>query len=174
MMITYKTLYGFEFVKIGCFILDASPILVTYRGKGDTVNVSINFVDDLFKKSDESTYLILSDDEPVYVGEFSYNFEDRWLRNGCYIWHNKDFEIEEALKNHKEVSVWLIVDPFVALKNGTIINISKSIEQEILKNSPPLWNKRGQLKKYADWRLKNCIPVSTIIEKVLNKLIKKD
>ena len=168
MELSFKNICGFEFVKIGEFYLHESPLPVRYAGKDDFVNVSLELIDQLFKKADESAYVILSDNALAYVGEFSYNFQDRWLRRDNYIWHNADIHIEAALRSCKEVSIWLAVDPFTLLADGTKINISKSIEQEILKKYPPEWNKRGQFKKWAEWRDKNCLRVKEILNQIDN------
>jgi hypothetical protein len=170
MELTFKNICGFEFVKIGKFYLNESPLPVRYDGEDDHVNVSLRLIDDLFKKADESAYVIFSDNTLVYVGEFSYNFQDRWLRKDNYVWHNTDTKIEVELKSGNEVCIWLAVDPFALLANGSKINISKSIEQEILKSNLvfPDWNKRGQFNKWAKWREKNCLRVTEIINQLNN------
>ena len=169
MELNYREVMGFKFVKVGEFYLSDKPYPVTFNGKADCIKVCIEFVDDLFMKSDESAYLVYVDDELHYVGDFSYNLEDRWLRRHNYVWHGIDEDIEATLSlpDKKKVSLWLTVDPYT-IHEAKKLNISKSIEQEILRQTKPMpkWNKRGQLNRWADWREKNCTPVTNIINKI--------
>ncbi|WP_429885882.1 hypothetical protein [Geoalkalibacter halelectricus] len=168
----YKTVNGFMFVKVGEFYINKEPKKIIYRGNPETITVSLKFTDELFRKSDESTYLIFSEDELVYVCEYSYNLEERWLRNRIFIWHHKDEDIENELKQGKEVSLWLVLNPIINLSEKIKINISKSIEQEILKCNKPAWNKRGGYFKWAEWKNSNCLPVIDIIDQIQNGLKK--
>ena len=163
-----KEISGFKFVKVGYFHMNAIPYRVTYKGKEIECKLSLKLYNDLFKKADESTYLIFINDDPdpVYVGEYTYNLEDRWLRNSVYVWHSKDENIESELAQNNEVSLWLVVDPYLPLSNNKKINISKSIEQEILRVRYPDWNKRGQMIKYDAWRKDNCLSVLEIISRI--------
>jgi hypothetical protein len=81
----YKNVNGFEFVKVGNFYINNQPLEITYKGKKDKVSISLGLINEQFKNADESAYLICSEDELVYVGEFSYNLEDRWLRKKVYL-----------------------------------------------------------------------------------------
>lgn len=166
MKLIYKTISGFKFVKIGEFYKCDEPYQVKFEGKEISIDLSIKLISDMFKQSDESAYLIFVNDNLVYVGEYSYNFEDRWLRKSKYVWHNTDDRIEEQLLLNNNVSLWLSVDPFIILPDDSRINISKSIEQEILKKEDLVWNKRGKMKKYSEWREANCTPVISIIQKL--------
>ena len=167
MDLVFKIVCGFKFVKIGRFKLHEVPPTVRFAGKQDQINVAIELFYDLFRQADESAYVIFADETLVYVGEYSYNFQDRWLRKGNSVWHNTDIKIEEKLRNNSEVTIWLVVDPCVLLPDGmTKINISKSIEQEILKTDLPEWNKRGQYKKWHEWRTNNCVHVTEIIRQI--------
>jgi hypothetical protein len=166
----YKNVNGFEFVKVGNFYINNQPLEITYKGKKDKVSISLGLINEQFKNADESAYLICSEDELVYVGEFSYNLEDRWLRKKVYVWHHKDELIEQEILKNKNVSLWLIVNPFVQISDNTSINISKSIEQEILKKKKPLWNKRGEFIKWEKWKKDNCVLVTEIIKNIKNGL----
>jgi hypothetical protein len=173
MELIYKEILGFKFVKVGDFQISENPHPVTFNGQKDQINVCLQLVDESFMKSDESAYLIYVEDKLVYVGEFSYSLKDRWLRTKNYIWHNTDGEIEKELKPpyNKNVSLWLAVNPYTVLPNNKEINISKSIEQEILRQILPEWNKRGQLGKWDEWRKNNCVRVSVIIDKITNEVL---
>jgi hypothetical protein len=175
MDLIYKELIGFKFVKVGDFRINDKPLSVRYKGDTAEVKVSLKLIDESFLKSDESAYLIYAEDELVYVGEYSYNLKDRWLKKEDYIWHHTDIEIEKALAS-KTVSLWLAIDPYLMLPdNSEKINVSKSIEQEILRRySPskdsdkPWWNKRGKVGNDPERRDLNCERVTKIIEKVIS------
>jgi hypothetical protein len=158
-----KEIIGFEFIKVGIFYLADKP-RVDKKGEWE-IRASLNLFSDEYKKADENVYVVYSDDEPKYVGEYTYNLEDRWLK-GNYIYHHKSDKIESEIKSGKEVSLWLAVSPYYVTK-GFTINLGKSIEQEILRHHDLDWNKRNKIKQCEEWRQKNCIKVSDIIQKTL-------
>lgn len=155
--------YGFQFVKAGVFYLADEP----WKGNDKTgpwaIRASLKLVDDQFRKADETVYLIFSDDELKYVGEYTYKLEDRWLYNE-YVNHHKYKEIEEEISEGKVVSMWLAVLPYCEAGEIKQLNISKSLEHEIIKQCSPEWNKRNQTKKWEVWRSENCIKVSDIVK----------
>lgn len=160
-----KSLYGFEFAKIGTFHITEEPHPVICDGINDHIQVEMRLISEKFASADESVYLIYVNDVLHYVGEYSYSLKERWgLRKGRYIWHHKDVKIEEALRNNSIVDIWIIVEPYICTDDGSKINISKSIEQEILKRKKPIWNTRGQLEKWASWRQKHCKKLVDIIQ----------
>lgn len=167
-MLEYKTIVDFEFVKVGHFYINENPIEVTYENKPIALSVSLQLLHDDFRKADESAYLIYVEDKLVYVGEYSYNLSHRWLRNGesDFVWHHKDDEIKAALSYGSEVSIWLSLSPFLKTPNGAEMNVSKSIEQEVLKQLQLEWNQKGNLKQNEVWRTKNCMRVSTVIRRI--------
>lgn len=166
MKLEIKNMYGYDFVKVGTFKL-GEVREVTYRGKRVEIRVVLDLVHPDFKKADESVYILCVNDEPYYVGEYSYNLADRWLRGSGYIWHHKDDLVEEETKKGNSVTIWIIIDPYRTVGERNTINISKAIEQDILKKEyPPIWNKKGQLEKWATWREKHCVKVATIIESI--------
>jgi len=167
MHLVRKSLYGFEFAKIGTFHITDEPHPVIYDGLSDHIQVEMRLISEKFTNADESVYLIYVNDVLYYVGEYSYNLKERWgLRKGKYIWHHKDVEIEKELRKNNNVNIWIIVDPYVCTGDSSKINISKSIEQEILKRKMPIWNTRGQLEKWASWRQKHCKKVVDIIQEL--------
>lgn len=166
MVLEKKIMYGYEFVKVGTFHLAEEPHPVTYNGKKTTINVVLDLVDKSFAKADESVYMVCKNGNECYVGEYSYNLTERWLRKGEYIWHHMDEKIEEELRSGCNIDIWIATNPYINI-NGKMINISKSIEQEILKDKePPTWNKKGQLDKWAEWREIHCKKVSDIIQEI--------
>jgi hypothetical protein len=158
----FKKFLGFEFVKAGEFYLADIP----WKGKKGEweIYASIKLTSESFRKADESAYVVLSDSELKYVGEYTYSLEDRWL-SGSYINHHKSDLIEQELKLDKKVTLWLAVKPYAMTPDNLSINISKSLEQELLRQCDLDWNKRSKIKKWESWRAENCIPVSEIIKK---------
>ncbi|MEY8241892.1 MAG: hypothetical protein RPT25_16210 [Cycloclasticus sp.] len=164
-----KSVAGFDFIKTGTFYRASSSITRKYKGKDEALYLSLKLIDEDIKRVGESAYLLLVDDELVYVGEYSRNLANRWLVKGNYVWHHKDLDIIAAMADESSVTIWLVTDPFVMLKNGTKLNISKSIEQEVLRQHDLPWNKRGSLKKDQKWVDKNCTELSCIIDVAPNK-----
>lgn len=78
----------------------------------------------------------------MYVGEYSRTLESRWLRSGNYIWHNKDLLIVEEVNSGKRVDFYLVKNVYVMI-NEREVNISKSIEHDILQIEDLPWNKRN-------------------------------
>lgn len=166
MKLEIKNMYGYDFVKVGNFRSGAVRY-IQYGGKEVPIRVILDLVHPDFKKADESVYILCVNDKPYYVGEYSYNLSERWLRGGGYIWHHKDELVDEEVAKGNSVDIWIIVDPYRNVGGKDPINISKAIEQDILKReSLPIWNKKGQLGKWAAWREKHCIKVATIIESI--------
>ena len=159
-----KIIDDFEFIKVGSFCLSKTHLKYKYNSQQAETNLCIKLLYEGIQKLGESAYLIFVKNEPVYVGEYSYNFESRWLRKSKYSWHHKNNEIKDELINGNEVSIWVTRDPFVEIVKGHFVNISKSIEQEILKNQSMPWNHRGKLKKNESWVKDNCVKLSDIIK----------
>lgn len=160
-----KNIAGFQFMKIGKFYNNEIPLEAKYQGENILHYLSLELENDDMKKLEESAYLIYSEDELKYVGEYSFNLQDRWLRKGTYVWHHMDKRITDALDNgSKNVSIWVTEDPYLKNSKGTPINISKSIESHILKEEDPEWNIRGKMKKHQEWIDKNCKKMSEIIK----------
>jgi hypothetical protein len=163
-----KKIVGFEFIKAGVFYLADIP----WEGRDNTgswsIRASIKLVHKRFHQADETVYIIESDDELRYVGEYSYNFADRWLHKD-YVNHHKYNEIENDLLNHKTVSIWLAISPYLRTKEIEQFNISKALEQEILRRYSPEWNKRNRINRHEQWRRRNCEKVSDIVKAVCQK-----
>ena len=159
-----KKVAGFSFIKIGKFYNNEESIPVKYEGKNIDITLSLNLFNDEFKKIGESAYLIFSDNDLMYVGEYSFNLKDRWLRNGEYVWHHKDRKILDALNENKNVTLWITLNPYIKIDKDFTINISKSIEREVLKQREVPWNRRGKTKIYKEWICDNCIKLEDIIK----------
>ncbi len=106
-----------------------------------------------------------------YVGEYSFNLADRWLKEGNYVWHHKEAEILNEIKSNNCVSLWASENPYVRISNEQV-NISKSIESHILKTHVAHlpWNKRGKLKRRESWFKENCLKMTDIF--VMSELAK--
>ncbi len=162
-MSQFKDVAEFRFMKIGNFYLNECTESVKYNGKKVELRLSMKLINENFKKLGESAYLLfVDDDQLMYVGEYSFNLNDRWLRNGDYVWHHKDREILTTIENQSDISIWATVNPYIEIENGNKINISKSIESEVLKKYDLPWNKRGELKKHESWISDNCLKMSDI------------
>lgn len=159
-----KKVAGFTFIRIGDFYHNETPIIVKYKGKETPITLSLKLFNDEFKKIGESAYLIFSDEELMYVGEYSFNLADRWLRNGEYVWHHKDKNISNAINKQKNVSFWITLNPHVKINDDITINISKSIESEVLKQLDAPWNTRGKTKKYKQWINTNCVKITDLLK----------
>ena len=144
----YKNVEGFEFVKIGQAYWCESGVNVTHQGKKLSWHVALELVDQLFLNAEQSTYLVYVNGEqtPVYVGEYSNSFSDRWLRRDKYFWHsdNVDDKVKELVLNGDSITIWLSVEPYAITTEGHSININKAIEQKLIENLQPTWNIRGK------------------------------
>lgn len=139
-----KVVHGFDFIQIGSFYKNETPLNVRYNNKDSKVWVSLKLADEKFKQIKKSTYLIYVDDKLMYVGSYSNTLEHRWIKKGEYIWHHKDIQIQEKLEEGKMVSLWILENPEFELKDchRLPLNISRSLEQEIIDKNKPLWNRR--------------------------------
>jgi hypothetical protein len=140
----------YEFIHVGKFVRTKKPLKVKFDGKQDQVTVELEFVNERVKEISESVYLVTVNSEVKYVGEYSKTLGDRWLKRekDNYIWHSQDISISDELRNEHKVLLYLIKNPFISHSNGHELNISKSIEHDILQRTPArheLWNKRNRL-----------------------------
>ena len=167
MELIYKDIRGYEFVKVGKFIKKNGKSYTTDQGPNSvTLTVLIEFINDLFKKIDESVYAVLINDKNlVYIGEYSYNLKHRWIKGDDFAWHQTVNKISDEIDKKNCVSLWVICDPFIEIE-GKKINISKSIEHEILKEEIPSWNNKGKMAQHIEWRQNNCISMNRIIEEI--------
>lgn len=151
---TIKNIYGFDFLKVGYFYNNDKPLETR---NGEKYHLCINFIDEQMPLLGESAYVVMVGDEIKYVGEYLYNLKDRWLRKDIYSWHHADKHIPKELDHNRDVTLWVSINPYIKIANDKEINISKSIEQEILKqHEGQLWNKRGNPQNNAEWIKKNC------------------
>ncbi len=153
------TLSGFDFVKIGTAEICEQGVIVKQRGGEYLWNLSLNLINDDFADAEQSAYVVYVESELVYAGQYSKSFADRWLKQRKYFWHseNVDDNVHEHVKNGKDVSVWLSINPYLEGPHGEMINVNKAIEQKIIEQYNPQWNSRGKLnndqgkyKKVAD------------------------
>lgn len=143
----YRKVEGFKFLHVANAFLSQVPLKTTFEGRGIEWDAALDLLYPEVANAEQSCYLIYFDNEekPVYVGQYTGVFKDRWLRKNKYIWHGRhDDSIKSALKAGKRVSVWLSVDPYTELSDGRKININKEIEQTIIENIQPEWNTTGR------------------------------
>jgi len=153
-----KKILGFDFVQAGYFYSSGTPYVIqrgARKGQAWEVDTAIHFLDERFLLSDESVYLIFGygDDTPKYVGEYTFYLQDRWVKkaNGFYYAdHHMVEKIDSLLKtndqapNEERSTLWVAIDPFVVFPDSRRVNISKTLEYEIIKQYRPKWNIRGQ------------------------------
>ncbi|ALO35861.1 hypothetical protein CMT41_14875 [Colwellia sp. MT41] len=75
--------------------------------------------------------------------------------------------IESSLKADKQLFLWLCVSPYCDVAGNGKLNISKSLEHQIMSNhnSPDdLWNKRNKGTTAKEWRVKHCINITDILK----------
>lgn len=143
----YKNVEGFKFLHIANAFLSQIPLKATFEGRKIEWNGALDLLYPEVADAEQSCYLVYLDDDvkPVYVGQYTGVFKDRWLKKGKYIWHGKhDDSIKSALKAGRNVSIWLSVDPYAELPDGRKININKEIEQIIIEKVQPEWNSTGK------------------------------
>ncbi len=80
-----KKYAGFDFIEVGHFYESNDSHDVRWNGKNISINLCIKLIDPSICKIGESAYLILVEDDVMYAGEYSYNFEDRWLKKEKYV-----------------------------------------------------------------------------------------
>lgn len=164
----YKSVEGFKFVHIANAFLSQQPLNAKFNGRDISWHVALDLLYPEVAEAEQSCYLVYVDNEeaPVYVGQYSGVFKDRWLKKGKYVWHGKhDDTIKSLLEDKKSLSIWLSVEPYASLADGRKININKEIEQIIIESIKPQWNTTG---KHND--ASKGFKVSDICEKYAKKM----
>ncbi|SIS90947.1 hypothetical protein [Neptunomonas antarctica] len=154
----FRNISGFEFVKAGEFVKTDIPCNLK---RWDSY-IKINFFDKRYERADETVYVVTTGENILYVGEFSYNLRDRWLTRG-YVNHHMYSNINDFLESNQELYIWLAVEPYCNIESHGKLNISKSLEQHILNDTRPNWNRRNKNSGSVEWRVKNCIKLNTFI-----------
>lgn len=139
-------LAGFDFIKIGTAERCDTGVKVKQRGSEYQWHLALNLIHDDFADAEQSTYLVYVENDLVYVGEYTSSFAERWLKQRKYFWHseNVDDKVNAQVKDGKNVSVWISVDPYLDGPNGEVINVNKALEQRIIEQYNPPWNSRGK------------------------------
>lgn len=153
-----KVISGFEFIKAGSFAISDNP----YEFKDWTSEIVMNLYDERYEKADETAYFITDGDEILYAGEFTYNLKDRWISKG-HVNHHMYDNIDKLLKEGRSPVIWLAISPYCEIPEYGEINISKSIEQQILRDFQPKWNSRNKHSESKEWRDKNCIRLDSYV-----------
>ena len=151
-----KAYFGFKFAKVAVADLTTTTTDIKYNGEvTKDWDLVLEFIYPDGEFADQSTYLVFVDDQLKYVGQYSGIFADRWLlkRNGVfYIDHSKnDYEIQKLLKSPDppEISIWLSLAPFLTAPDGERWNINKALEQRMILEFQPEWNRTGKSKPTA-------------------------
>ncbi|WP_218354992.1 hypothetical protein [Alteromonas lipotrueiana] len=150
---TKKYLLGFEYLKIGNFSFADTPCQL----KTWVSEILLNLRDARYEKIGETLYFISRDEEIVYIGEFTYTLKSRWLSKGYVVHHIYD-KLAEALREGSELAMWVAVCPYVNIPDMGELNISKSLEQKMIKHLKPDWNIRNRYSADKEiWVTKHCM-----------------
>ena len=161
MISDYIKVSGFDFVKVGEFRFSEKP----YQFKNWTSDLMLNLCDPIYEKADETTYLLIIDEKIMYVGEFTYNLKSRWISKN-HVNHHMYDNIEKSLQEEKVISLWLAISPYYKIPDcGEELNVSKALEQHIMRKEQPPWNLRNKQSEAKEWREKNCIRLDSLILK---------
>jgi hypothetical protein len=128
-----RSFLGFEFFKAGEFKITNQ----SHKFKHWESKIIIDLHDEQYKTHKESIYIVMNVDDMLYVGEFIYSFQDRWLGGGNYVNHHRYKDIKECLDKGDGLSIWLATHPY----SGEL-NVSRSLEYQIIKDCKPKWNHR--------------------------------
>lgn len=154
----YRKISGFHFIKAGDFLFADTPC----KFKSWESNLILDLYDERYRNADETVYLVTHNDTILYVGEYTYNLKERWLTKN-YVNHHMYDKIESQLTLGKEISLWLAIKPYCEVAEFGLLNISKSLEQQIIKEYKPEWNSRSRHSGSDEWR-KNCLKLNSFIK----------
>ena len=78
----YKSVDGFKFVHIANAFLSQQPLNAKFNGRDISWHVALDLLYPEAAEAEQSCYLVYIDNEetPVYVGQYSGVFKDRWLK----------------------------------------------------------------------------------------------
>jgi len=146
-----KEVCGYDFVKIGNFYNADVPIKAKFQGNEvENYTLAIKLIDEKFLKAEQSAYLLFKNDEIVYAGYYSSTLLNRWFRkqgNIYYVWHGveeKNDLKDDFIKRPEQYSLWISYNPYATKDNGEKVNISKFIEDIIISQIQPKFNKVGK------------------------------
>lgn len=129
-----------EFIKVGKFLLSEKP--VKFQFDDDLVwdlNLELSLFRNEFRSVGESVYVITVDDNPVYAGSYPISLGMGLLTYGDHLHHDQELRITWALEEGKRVELCLARDVF-AEREGRMINISSSIQRDIIENEALPWS----------------------------------
>lgn len=138
-MTEIRKVSGFEFIKAGTFSVSNKQ----YKFKNWTSEIVMELLDERYENADETAYLLMYEDQILYVGEYTYNLKERWISKG-HVNHHMYDNIYSFIKEGKNTSIWLAISPYCNIPGYGEINISKSIEQQIMRKHKPAWNLRNK------------------------------
>jgi hypothetical protein len=153
-MSDFRKISGFEFLKAGEFFRSDEP----YQFKDWESQLVLKLQDERYEKADETAYLLMDDERILYVGEYTYNLKDRWISKN-HVNHHKYDNIYELVDKGKSITLWLALSPYCEIQGYGELNVSKSLEQQIMRDHPSEceWNSRNKQSEAREWRAKNCI-----------------
>jgi len=132
---------GYDFIKVGRFCIAEIPCTTRYNNDLVTeLCIELQLANKHCKEIGSSAYLITVDGDPVYASSYSNHLGRSLLVWGNYTIPEQELRILLALKAGKEVDFYLARSVFANL-NGRSINVSTSIEQDIIQFEGLSWNK---------------------------------
>jgi hypothetical protein len=158
-MSDYRSVSGFEFIKAGEFLISEQP----YQFKDWTSKLVLKLYDERYEKAEETVYLLTSEDQILYVGEFTYNLKDRWISKN-HVNHHMYDNIEKFVVTGKTIFFWLAISPFCEIPEYGELNVSKALEQQVMREHQPEWNSRNKQTGAKEWRSKHCIRLDSFVK----------
>ncbi|MEH6628953.1 MAG: hypothetical protein V7739_21135 [Motiliproteus sp.] len=159
-MSEFQNIEGFEFVNAGDFVVSDAP----YQFKGWESKIALRLHDERYEKADETVYFITCEGIILYVGEYTYNLKDRWLSKN-HVNHHMYDNIENLLITEgKLLSLWLAISPYCETPAHGELNVSKALEQQIMRRHQPEWNTRNKHSEAKEWRARNCVRLDSFIQ----------
>ena len=132
---------GHDFIKVGRFCIAEIPCTTRYNNDLVTeLCIELQLANKHCKEIGSSAYLITVDGDPVYASSYSNHLGRSLLVWGNYTIPEQELRILLALEAGKEVDFYLARSVFANL-NGRSINVSTSIEQDVIQFEGLPWNK---------------------------------
>ena len=153
-MIIETEIGNFEFIKIGTATRNKPPLKA--KNISDDYRLFLELIDNKFLEAGQSVYLILDEQDIIYVGYYSTSFKDRWWKKDGYFWHGDivDNKIDKLVKKGRNITVWLSIDPYIRNNDGQF-NISKLLEDTLIMKYAKEYKNKDNNKKLINTTGKN-------------------
>ena len=151
----------YMFIRVGRSVLCETGMVMPGSAPPRRWQAALELENPEFRFAGQSVYAFMLEDEVMYVGQYTNTLQARMLNRGRYFWHGDavDNRIYRLLKIGKSVTLWLSLDPFIGVGKGEKLNISHTIEYELIRLLGPQWNTLHKQQKLSQRRAE----VATII-----------